>query len=231
MNYIFSRPLTRACSRIVAGREHALVGISALNGYFSQATITELLRWAVSSFATVDVLLPGRELENTLRGRGHAADRVRRKARMAVNNTRNRVCRALGDLAPRVRPVGVFTWSDLTANRAYMATRRRVEALYATDARFRDACLEAVVPVIAGDSGEEVTRERAEIAVPFLLGELPLVVDTPAILGTRSSVFCYPRPMPLVAHLYGGHLPISRAPGQGFLVTRLSRVDTRTDRT
>ncbi|WP_248958868.1 tRNA-dependent cyclodipeptide synthase [Sphaerisporangium perillae] len=226
MRNVTVRPLTSTCSRIVAGREHALVGVSALNGYFSQATITELLRWALATFARVDVLLPGSELESTLRGRGHAAGKVRRKARMAINNTRNRVRRALGDLGAAPGSVAVFSWSDLTANRPYTAMRATAERLYATDAAFRDACLEAVVPVISSGPEEAVSRERAEIAVPFLLGELPLVVDTPAILGTGSSVFCYPRPMPLVSHLYGGLLPISRAPGQGFLVTTLSRVDT-----
>jgi tRNA-dependent cyclodipeptide synthase len=226
MRKITSRPLTKTCSHIVAGHEHALVGVSALNGYFSQATITEVLRWALKTFSRVDVLLPGSELENTLRGRGHAAGRVRRKARMAINNTRNRVGRALWELGADAGTVTVFSWSDLTANRPYMAMRAMVERLYATDACFRDECLQAVVPVISSSPEEAVSRERAEIAVPFLLGELPLVVDTPAILGTRSSVFCYPRPMPLVTRLYGGLLPISRAPGQGFLVTRLSRVDT-----
>jgi cyclo(L-tyrosyl-L-tyrosyl) synthase len=58
--------------------------------------------------------------------------------------------------------------------------------------------------------------------VPFLLAELPLLVGSPAILGTPSSLFCYPRPLPLVSRLYRGLLPVVPAIGQGFLVTRLT---------
>jgi cyclo(L-tyrosyl-L-tyrosyl) synthase len=86
-------PLTSSCSRVFARGQHGLLGISALNGYFSQATITQLPRRGIDRFAGVGGLLPGEELECTLRVPEGA---VGGKARAAVGNARNPISRLPG---------------------------------------------------------------------------------------------------------------------------------------
>jgi tRNA-dependent cyclodipeptide synthase len=211
-------PLTPRCARIYAAREHALLGISALNGYFSLPVITELLRWALHHFARVDVLVPGMELAGTLEARGDR--KARKRARAAINNTRNRVMAALETLG---RPeVGVFSWTDLAARSAYSGLRHEIDRLYVEDPDFREHCAAALEPVLHLPHPDGV---RIREAVPFLLSELPLMMDTPSIVGTGSSVFCYPRMLPVARWLYAGLLPIHPSPAQGMLTTRLSAVD------
>ncbi|MEV4108031.1 tRNA-dependent cyclodipeptide synthase [Nonomuraea sp. NPDC049695] len=211
-------PLTSRCAQILDGREHAVVGVSALNGYFTPRTIRHLLDWATRTFARVHVLVPGVELAGTLVARGCPAAKAGAKARSAANNTRNRVIRALDALDPSNATVS--DWNELASNRAYSAARTGLERLVATHPAFAEHCLDAVRPIVGVP---ELSREQAEQALPFLLAELPLVIDTPSILGTGSSVFCYPRPMPMVDLLYAGVLPVDPGPTQGFVSTALTQ--------
>ncbi|WP_219462755.1 tRNA-dependent cyclodipeptide synthase [Nonomuraea rhizosphaerae] len=210
-------PLTPRCARILAAREHALLGVSALNGYFSMSVIRETVRWAVRTFDRVDVLVPGMELAGTLVARGWPPAKAVAKARAGIGNTRNRVIRALDEAG--ADNAGVFDWNELESNVAYKQARTNLEELFAGDAVFRGHCLDAVRPIVGV---EELPRHRAESALPFLLAELPLVLDTPSLLGTASSLFCYPRTMPMVRAVYAGMATVFPATNQGFLSVRLT---------
>jgi tRNA-dependent cyclodipeptide synthase len=212
-----AHPLTARCAKIFAAREHVLLGVSALNGYFTVPTLTTLLDWATAQFTRVDVLVPGIELAGTLVARGYERPRARKKAREEINNTRNRVCRALE--AAGATEVGVFSWTDLYGEAAYEKTRREIGLLYESDREFRVHCQAALAEVLG-------TTEHTESALPFLLAELPFVVNTPEILGTHSSVFCYPRLLPMAEWLFSGNIP---SPCQGILTTRLTGVGADKD--
>lgn len=219
MGVIEATPLTAGCGRIFEQREHALLGVSALNGFFSVPVLAELLGWAGAEFDRVDVLVPGAELAGTLVARGYSPQRARKKAREEINNTRNRVMRALDGLD--LRGVGVFSWTDLMGQPAYARLRSEVERLFRTDSAFREHCVTAVAPIVdaPSPSGEQVAS-----AVPFLLAELPLVLDSPSILGTGSSLFCYPKLMPMADLLFAGMLPIFPVAGQGILTIQLTGI-------
>ncbi|MFF4617690.1 tRNA-dependent cyclodipeptide synthase [Nonomuraea jabiensis] len=212
-------PLTPRCAQLLDRREHAVIGVSALNGYFTPRAIRHLLDWATRTFSRVHVLVPGVELAGTLVARGCPAARAGAKARAAANNTRNRVIRALDSLDPP--DATVLDWNQLASVPAYDGTRMRLERLFATDPVFREHCVDAVRPIVGVP---ELSCEQVESALPFLLAELPFLIDSPSILGTGSSVFCYPRPMPMVDLLYAGLLPVRPAPAQGFVSTALTQV-------
>ncbi|MFE0150513.1 tRNA-dependent cyclodipeptide synthase [Nonomuraea sp. NPDC059007] len=221
MTTVEAVPLTARCARIFAGREHALLGISAMNGYFSLGAITGLLHWARGYFKRVDVLVPGIELAGTLAARGDLPPhKANKKARAAINNTRNRVLHALSALeAP---DVGVYSWTELHDRPAYTGLRSRLDELYLGDSVFRELCDAALEPVL-GTS--RPTADQVREAIPFLLSELPLMLDTPAILETGSSLFCYPRMLPVAKWLYAGMMPVYPSVGQGMLTTRLTGID------
>ncbi|NUO99824.1 MAG: tRNA-dependent cyclodipeptide synthase [Nonomuraea sp.] len=215
MSSVQAVPLTARCAKILAAREHAVVSVSAFNGFFTLRAIRSLLEWATGTFAGVHVLVPGVELAGTLVARGLPAGAALVKARSAANNTRNRVVRVLDGM--QAVNATVFDWNELSANRAYRRSRRELERLAAKDPSFRARCLEAVRPAVGV---RELSPEQAAYALPFLLAELPLLLNSPAILRTGSSVFCHPEPMPLVGELYAGALPVSRSPCQGFVSSR-----------
>lgn len=219
MGTVEAQPLTTRCARILAEREHALLGVSALNGFFSVPVLTELLRWARGQFARVNVLVPGMELTGTLAARGYRPDKVVKKARAEINSTRNRVTRALNAL--EATDVGVFSWTDLYGVPAYTRMRAQLGHLFATDSTFREHCVAALAPIV--DSGTP-SEQQVEDAIPFLLAELPLVLDTPSIVGSRTSLFCYPRLMPMANWLFAGMLPVFPSSGQGILTIRLTSI-------
>jgi cyclo(L-tyrosyl-L-tyrosyl) synthase len=66
--------------------------------------------------------------------------------------------------------------------------------------------------------GSAPSEQQVECAVRYFLAELPLFVDTPAIVGAGSSVFCYHQPPDVLRRLYGRELSLRPAPGQGFAV-------------
>ncbi|NUT41684.1 MAG: tRNA-dependent cyclodipeptide synthase [Thermoactinospora sp.] len=207
-----AHPLTARCAKIFATREHILLGVSALNGYFTVPTLTTLLGWATAQFARVDVLVPGMELAGTLMAKGYERPRARKKAREEINNTRNRVSRALE--AAGATGVGVFSWTDLYGEVAYEKTRQEIGLLYESDGEFREHCHTALAEVLGA-------AEHAGSALPFLLAELPFMVNTPEILGTRTSLFCYPKLLPMGEWLFSGNIPSAN---QGILTTRLTGV-------
>lgn len=91
---------------------------------------------------------------------------------------------------------------------------------YAEETGFRDACREASGWVLAGNlpAGQRPGAERVERAVRYFLAELPLFLDTPAIVGAEASVFCYHQPPDVLRRLYAGELGWRPATGQGFAV-------------
>ncbi|WP_185844945.1 tRNA-dependent cyclodipeptide synthase [Nonomuraea sp. WAC 01424] len=216
MSSVQAVPLTARCAKILATREHAVVGVSAFNGFFTLRAIRSLLEWATRTFTGVHVLVPGVELAGTLIARGLPSGAALIKARSAANNTRNRVIRVLDGMD--AANATVFDWNELAGNRPYRRSRRELERLVARDPAFRERCVAAVLPIVGG---QELTPEQAANALPFLLAELPLMMNSPAILRTGSSVFCHPEPMPMVGELYAGSLPVSRSPHQGFVSPRL----------
>ncbi|WP_375641145.1 MULTISPECIES: tRNA-dependent cyclodipeptide synthase [unclassified Bartonella] len=46
------------CSRLIAMKQHLMIGISPFNTRFSEKCITELICWAAKKFKDIDVLLP-----------------------------------------------------------------------------------------------------------------------------------------------------------------------------
>lgn len=52
----------------------------------------------------------------------------------------------------------------------------------------------------------------------YFLAELPLFLDTPSIVGTETSVFCYHQPPEVLRRLYAGGLGRRPSAGQGFAV-------------
>jgi cyclo(L-tyrosyl-L-tyrosyl) synthase len=74
------------------------------------------------------------------------------------------------------------------------------------------------VPAGKLPDGQLPDEDQAEHAVRYFLAELPLFIDTPAIVGAGTSVFCYHQPPAVLRRLYGVELSRRPAAGQGFAV-------------
>ncbi|ASU82211.1 tRNA-dependent cyclodipeptide synthase [Nocardiopsis gilva YIM 90087] len=212
------RPLSPSCASAFDKGEHACLGISPFNGYFTTERITVLARWALDRFSTVHLYMPDGPSALTLEASGYPRRRASAKARRQANYLRNKMIRAL-DAVGAAEPQGMILDSGtLAGNRRYERLLGEAHALFDADAAFQEACLDAGRWILADRvESAELTTERMGIAARYLLAELPFFTHTPHIVGTASSVFCYHRPPDFVERLFQRRLPWGPQDGQGFV--------------
>lgn len=220
-------PLSSACATVVERGEHACFGISPFNSYFSTARIGELAAWGLARFERVDFFVPDAPSAFTFEALGYAPEKAAWKARRQGQYTRNKISTALSALGVVGAEARVLGWAELDANPVFGELHEQGLKRYTNDDSFREACREATSWVLAGKlpDGQAPDETQIEHAVRYFLAELPLFVDTPAIVGSEASVFCYHQPPDVLRRLYAGELGWRPAAGQGFaVVTPAERV-------
>lgn len=213
-------PLSGRCAEAVERAEHACFGISPFNSYFSTARIRELAAWGLDRFERVDFFVPDAQSAFTFEALGYAPEKAAWKARRQGQYTRNKIVTALGSLGVADADRRVLGWAELENNAAFGRLHESGLRRYSEDADFRGACREATGWVLSGKlpAGQAPDEGQVEQAVRYFLAELPLFIDTPAIVGTGTSVFCYHEPPAVLRRLYGGELSWRPTAGQGFAV-------------
>jgi len=217
---IVASPLSSACADVLVRAEHACLGISPFNSYFSVGRIRALAAWAYERFARVDFFVPDAPSAYTFEALGYPAEKAAWKARRQGQYTRNKIRTALDALGVDHAAGRVWGWAELEGSPAFARLHAEGRRLYEQEAEFRDACQDASEWVLAGKlpAGAVPDERQVECAVRYFLAELPLFVDTPAVVGTEASVFCYHRPPEVLRRLYRRELAWQPAPGQGFAV-------------
>ncbi|GHE39883.1 cyclo(L-tyrosyl-L-tyrosyl) synthase [Streptomyces cellulosae] len=215
-----ARPLSGACVDLLARAEHACLGISPFNSYFSVQRIKGLAVWAHERFEQVDFFVPDAPSAYTFQALGYASEKAAWKPRRQGQHTRNRNRTALDMLGVAEGAGHVWGWAELEGNASFARLHAEGHELYAGDEEFRRACREVRGWVLSGRLPAEAVPNvrQVECAVRYFLAELPLFVDTPAIVGAETSVFCYHRPSDILRRLYGRQLARHPAPVQGFAV-------------
>lgn len=213
---ITAEPLTEQCAEPWVRGEHACLGISPFNSYFSLERITALVRWANKRFCGWHLFVPDQAAAYTLEAAGYAPERARRKAHRQARYLRNKIDAALAHAGIADGDALVLDGAALEHHSHYTALLAEAHEQFATDAVFRDACLGASRWVLQARTDEEPTSEQLHSAVRYFLAELPLFLDTPGLVGTDSSVFCYHQPPTFLHALYQRELPCRPHHGQGF---------------
>ncbi|MEK2479145.1 tRNA-dependent cyclodipeptide synthase [Streptomyces noursei] len=213
-------PLSSGCAAAIDRAEHACFGISPFNSYFSVERIWQLAAWGFGRFADVHFFVPDAPSAFTFEALGYTPERAAWKARRQGQYTRNKILTALGDLGIPDTEGRVLGWAELEGNAAYARLYARGRRFYEGDEAFQAACRDTTSWVLAGKvpDGQEPGEEQVERAVEYFLAELPMFVDTAAVVGAGSSVFCYHQPPGFLRRLYGQELSWHPAPGQGFAV-------------
>lgn len=213
-------PLSGRCAEVVERAEHACFGISPFNSYFSTARIRQLAAWGLRHFERVDFFVPDTPSAFTLEAVGYTPEKAAWKARRQGQYVRNKIAAALGSLGVADTGARVLGWAELEGIAAFSRLHERGLRWYVEEAVFRAVCREATGWVLAGklSDGQRPGEEQIERAVRYFLAELPLFLDTPAIVGAETSVFCYHQPPDVLRRLYAGELGWRPAAGQGFAV-------------
>lgn len=213
---ISAHPLTEHCRDPWQAGEHTCLGISPFNSYFSTERIAALLNWARARFTRLHLFVPDRAAAYTLEALGYPPARARRKAHRQARYLHNKIDRArqLADMPEQ--DAAVLGAEALEANSRYTSLLEHAQQQFDHDPTFRDVCLQASDWVLQGHLAGEPTIEQRHAAVRYFLAEFPLFVDTPGIVGARSSVFGYHQPPAVLGQLYRRELPCWLHPRQGF---------------
>ncbi|WP_441249407.1 tRNA-dependent cyclodipeptide synthase [Kitasatospora sp. McL0602] len=213
------RALTAGCARLAARRAHACVGISPFNGYFHARRIAELARWALGSFDQVHFFLPDSLAAHTLEAVGYPPERAAFKARRQGQHLHNKITTALHELGVPDPASRVLTSTALADHPRYADLHQQARCLFDSDPGFRSACLAAgnwvlerrLPPGTAPSDAQLLTAGR------YLLGELPLFLDTPGLTGVAESVFCYHQTPRFLRDLFERRLACTPELTQGYL--------------
>lgn len=213
-------PFSERCAGLVDAGHHVFLGISPGNGYFSEARLVALLRWAAARFSRIEIAHPDTDtVACTYLGRGYEPRHARARARRDVRQTANRISRAV--TAARIEParLRVARFSDFYDTPAYRAALERVTRAHREQPAFHTTHTRMVTGVLRTTMPADWTPTAGQLAAgaEYLDRELPFLLDTPAILGVPASVFAYRATPALAGFLYGPDAPLPAVGTQGFV--------------
>ncbi|WP_010302596.1 tRNA-dependent cyclodipeptide synthase [Candidatus Odyssella thessalonicensis] len=194
-------------NHLVDSNEHALIGISPFNGYFSTQNIENLIRWASNNFKDFDIFTMDSASKYNLMAIGYTEGDAIKKTKKQDQHLQNKIVRCLTNigLTKEEAQKKIVFISHLYQNERYLELYKEYLNLFKNNTSFRSDCLNASKSILSQKIAE-VTDESAYLAVNYLLQEIPIWFNTPYILGINSSVFVY-KDLPLfwrnVCYNYG----------------------------
>lgn len=215
-------PVTPVCAGLLDAREHAVIGISPFNSYFSEEKIEFLIRWAKEKFKSFHIYVPDGPAVFTLKASGYTEARAIKKARRQGSWLANKIGRAMAKLGieEQQQTELLLNSSRLDGLKAYQSLLDRAYALYETDAWFREGCIKSSEWVLNGkvEDADALTPEVLNSAVRYFLAELPFFIDSAQITGASSSLFVYHQCPAFVRQLLNEKRGEIVSERQGFLV-------------
>lgn len=215
------RPYTPHCQVIRAEGDHAVIGVSPGNSYFSARRVVDLARWGLAEFRQVDLVYTDLHVGEMYEALGYPTDDARRKAIKNLRGVRAKVTNAVRDIEDHGGRLRSHAMSDFAGNPAYRQIHRGLMELLENDPEFRatcDALVDAFLSAKILDGGAGTPQQR-EVCLQYVCAEAPLFLDTPAILGVPSSLNCYHQLLPMAELLYsrGSGLRASRNQGHAIV--------------
>lgn len=209
--------------------DHAVIGISPGNSYFSAQRVLDLAQWGMRNFDQVDIIYTDLYVAEMYEALGYAEDEARRKAVKNLRGVRAKVNNAAAEADPtgvrlRARPM-----SSLTDIPAYRTIHSHLYNLLDNDPDFRTTCNTLVDSFLSSKvlDGKAATTQQRDVCLKYVCAEAPLFLDTPAILGVPSSLNCYHQLLPMAELLYsrGSGLRASRNQGHAVITPAVGDSD------
>ncbi|MGK5558198.1 tRNA-dependent cyclodipeptide synthase [Actinomadura kijaniata] len=222
------RPYTPHCRVIFEDRDHAVIGVSPGNSYFSARRLADLARWGAERFDRVDLVHTDLHVAEMYAALGYGPDDARRKAGKNLRGVRAKVRAAVDSVGGAEAGVRARPLSALADIPAYRALHEHVLALLDTDAQFRGVCDALVSSFLSARvlGGREPTERQRRACLRYVCAEAPLFVDTPAILGVPSSLNCYHQLLPMAELLYSRGSGLRASRNQGHAVVTPAEEDS-----
>lgn len=185
-------PITNNCQLLFERREHVVLGISPFNSYFSVDNIAVLSSWAANHFKSFSLFIPDEPSAYTLMALGYDEVKAIKKAKRQANYLRNKCLKALVslNLSRHEAEEIILDFRHLNQNANYLLALKFYKDKYDNDIEFRKKCRETSKWVLETQA-EQISPDMLEIAVKYLLAEMPLFFNSAHILNKKEAVFCY----------------------------------------
>lgn len=211
-------PVGKGSNEIYNLKQHALIGVSPFNSYFTEQNLMQLIDWSLSIFEKITIFIPDTLSIFTLMALGYTKEEAEYKTRRQDNYLKNKVIRALKNLGhdENMAIELMINFTELSSNKNYQDIYNNCLIKFETCAEFKNGCLSTSSWILENSQKSAgVGEKELEIAVQYFLREFPLFLDTPTILNVKSSLFIYHKIPKYLEFLYLNEQMIS--PKQGYL--------------
>jgi cyclo(L-tyrosyl-L-tyrosyl) synthase len=171
---------------------HALIGVSPFNGYFTTSNIEKTLIWAHSNFKSFEVFTMDKASKYNLIAMGYSENEAIKKTTKQDQHLKNKIIRGLESIGfcKDESKKKILLISNLCGDDKYIEVYEHCKYLFRSNSSFRDDCLNASKQILL-DKTDHITDELLDVSVQYLLEELPVWINTPYILNVPFSVFVY----------------------------------------
>jgi len=188
----------------------ALIGISPFNSYFSIEQILKIIYWIDREFDDFAIFIPDRISKYTLEALGYNKQRIHQKIRKQDNYTENKIKKAISlflENKQSNKKIDIINISSLIDKENFQSVYRQCIDLFNTSKNFRNGCLETTEWILYNKAtNDSIDYFTKNIAVQYLLYELPFMINSPKILGVNSCTFVYHSIPDFLKQLYNSNL-------------------------
>lgn len=214
-------PVSSKCEEILKKGEHALIGISPFNSYFSEDTIVKLISWGDTNFKDFHLFVPDNlPYFNFLAmdySHNKALTKTKKQNRYLFNKINRAFLRSGLDANNKMIIVSQFSENDMYKDVYNFGIEK-----YTNDVDFKRKCHNVSKLVLKSYTTADIDPSMLDIASKYLFGELPFLFDTPRILGVDSSLFVYHETVDFFVDLYNNREIGFVADNQGHLILKLN---------
>lgn len=213
-------PYTPHCQVIAGEGDHAVIGISPGNSYFSARRVHALAEWALDNFRQADLIYTDLHVAEMYVAMGYPEDEARRKTVKNLRGVRAKVTNAVADIDPSGTRLRGRPMSSLQGIPAYDRMHADLLERLGTDPAFARTANELVDIFLSSKvlGGRQPTADQRRVCLDYVCAEAPLFLDTPAILGVPSSLNCYHQALPMADLLYSRGAGLRASRNQGHAV-------------
>jgi len=170
------------------------------NSYFKDEVVKKLLQKVIEKFGKTAILIADIPAISTYIALGYPENRAwRDKALPQGNNLRNKVERAMSDLAYSTNQVKIIDWkNEVESNSVYKEKYQKVLELYQTNSTFQLSVDDTTREVLEYSEKEIPDLNSAiKIAANYLLSEISFMEFAPEYLKSDKVTYIYHRNWPI----------------------------------
>lgn len=215
------------CKQIFALHDHALLGISPFNSYYSEENIKGLLGWARSNFSSFHIFIPDTLPIHTFVALGYDESKAEKKTKKQVSYLMNKTHRALSHIgfSGEESQRKIITVSSMELNAQYIKLKQFCYDLYNSNIAFQNECIKCIHFILNSQNMASCKPEQYKIAIRYLLDEMPFFIDTPSILGVSISMFIYHQIPGFIDYLHNHMSKKITSISQGFMKVVVKKVN------